>query len=117
MAMNSRLLVKEEGVRYAVRGEEVAYERLGGVYSIATVVDDFIDRIMIDPRLNKNPRVNEAHHRVLPAGFKFLVTEQVCEAAGGPQRYSGRSMAESHKDMNISSDEWVSFMDDLQQTL
>jgi hemoglobin len=28
------------------------YERLGGVYSIATVVDDFIDRIMIDPRLN-----------------------------------------------------------------
>jgi hemoglobin len=31
------------------------YERLGGVYSIATVVDDFIDRIMIDPRLNSNP--------------------------------------------------------------
>jgi truncated hemoglobin YjbI len=31
------------------------YERLGGVYSIATVVDDFIDRIMVDPRLNSNP--------------------------------------------------------------
>jgi hypothetical protein len=28
------------------------YERLGGVYSIATVIDDFIDRIMVDPRLN-----------------------------------------------------------------
>jgi hypothetical protein len=40
------------------------YERLGGVYSIATVIDDFIDRIMIDPRLNANPRVDEAHHRV-----------------------------------------------------
>jgi truncated hemoglobin YjbI len=37
------------------------YERLGGVYSIATVIDDFIDRIMIDPRLNANPRVDEAH--------------------------------------------------------
>jgi hypothetical protein len=49
------------------------YERLGGVYSIATVVDDFIDRIMIDPRLNANPRVDEAHHRVPPAGFKYLV--------------------------------------------
>jgi len=35
------------------------YERLGGVYSIATVVDDFIDRIMVDPRLNANPRVDE----------------------------------------------------------
>jgi hemoglobin len=46
------------------------YDRLGGVYSIATVVDDFIDRIMVDPRLNANPQVNEAHHRVPPAGFK-----------------------------------------------
>jgi hypothetical protein len=33
-----------------------------------TVVDDFIDRVMADPRLNKNPRVKEAHHRVPPAG-------------------------------------------------
>jgi hemoglobin len=60
------------------------YDRLGGVYHIATVVDDLIDRIMVDPRLNANPRVDEAHHRVAPAGFKFLVTEMVCWAAGGP---------------------------------
>jgi hemoglobin len=32
------------------------YDRLGGVYSIATVVDDFIDRVMADPPLNANPR-------------------------------------------------------------
>ena len=44
------------------------YERLGGIYNVATVVDDFIDRIMVDDRLNANPRVNEAHHRVLPPG-------------------------------------------------
>ena len=56
------------------------YDRLGGVYSIATVVDDFIDRIMIDARLNANPKVDEAHHRVPPAGFKYLVTEMVCWA-------------------------------------
>src|SRR5213080_2940824 len=48
------------------------YERLGGVYSIATVVDDLIDRVMGDPRLNANPRVDEAHHKVPPAGFKYL---------------------------------------------
>jgi hypothetical protein len=63
------------------------YERLGGVYSIATVVDDFIDRIMDDPRLNSNPLVDEAHHRVSRAGFKYLVTEMVCWATGGPQQY------------------------------
>ena len=39
------------------------YERLGGVYSIATVMDDFINRIMIDPRLNANPKVEDATAR------------------------------------------------------
>ena len=92
------------------------YERLGGVYAIATVVDDFIDRIMYDARLNANPLVNEAHHRVPPAGFKYLVTEMVCWATGGPQKYTGKSMAESHSHLKITS-EWESFVDDFQQTL
>ena len=93
------------------------YERLGGVYSIATVVDDFIDRIMVDARLNSNPLVDEAHHRVPPAGFKYLVTEMVCWAAGGPQKYTGKSMADSHIHLKISGKEWEAFMDNFQQTL
>ena len=93
------------------------YDRLGGIYSIATVVDDFIDRIMVDDRLNANPRVDEAHHRVLPPGFKYLVTEMLGEAAGGPQRYTGRSMEESHRELRITPDEWRAFMDDLNRTL
>ena len=93
------------------------YDRLGGIYNIATVVDDFIDRVMGDPRLNANPRVNEAHHRVAPAGFKYLVTEMLAWAAGGPQQYSGRSMGDTHRDLMITADEWRAFMDALQQTL
>src|SRR6266852_1091536 len=93
------------------------YDRLGGVYSIATVVNDFIDRIMVDPRLNANPLVDEAHHRVPPAGFKYLVTEMVCWATGGPQTYTGKSMADSHKNLKITSKEWEAFLDDFQQTL
>jgi hemoglobin len=93
------------------------YERLGGVYSIATVVDDFIDRVMADPRLNANPAVDEAHHRVPPAGFKYLATEMVCWASGGPQQYTGRSMADSHRHLHITPQEWEAFMEDLQQTL
>jgi hemoglobin len=93
------------------------YERLGGVYSIATVVDDFIDRIMTDPRLNANPRVDEAHHRVSPAGFKYLVTEMVCGATGGPQRYTGRTMKDSHEALMITAEEWQAFLDDFQQTM
>jgi hemoglobin len=93
------------------------YDRLGGIYNIATVVDDFIDRIMVDPRLNANPRVDEAHHHVPPAGFKYLVSEMVGWASGGQQHYSGRSMLDSHRDLMITSEEWQAFMDDLQQTL
>src|SRR5881409_1595293 len=93
------------------------YDRLGGVYSIATVVDDLIDRVMADPRLNANPLVDEAHHRVPPAGFKYYVTEMVCWAAGGPQKYTGRTMLETHRDLHITPQEWDAFLDDFRQTL
>jgi hemoglobin len=93
------------------------YDRLGGVYNIATVVDDLIDRVMADPRLNANPRVNEAHHRVSAAGFKYLVTEMACWAAGGPQKYTGRSMGDSHRHLMITEEEWNAFMDDAHQAL
>ncbi len=101
----------------STQNQATLYERLGGVYSIATVVDDFIDRIMVDPRLNANPRVDEAHHRVSPAGFKYLVTEMVCWATGGPQKYTGRSMRDSHQNLMITAGEWEAFLDDLKQTL
>jgi hemoglobin len=93
------------------------YERLGGVYAIAAVVDDFIDRIMDNPRLNANPKVDEAHHRVSRAGFKYLVTEMVCWATGGPQRYTGRSMRDSHHHLDITPEEWQVFLADFKACL
>lgn len=101
----------------AASNQPSLYERLGGVYSIATVVDDLIDRIMVDPRLNANKLVDEAHHRVSPAGFKYLVTEMVCWATGGPQKYTGRTMRDSHQALMITAGEWQAFLDDFQQTL
>ena len=97
-------------------GKPTLYERLGGVYSIATVVDDFIDR-MHDPILNVNAAVDEAHHRVCAAGFKYYVTEMVCWATGGPQNYTGRSMSESHKHLKITESEWAAFCKDFDDTM
>jgi hemoglobin len=45
------------------------------------------------------------------------VTEMVCWATGGPQKYTGRSMAESHKQFKITSKEWEAFLDDFQLSL
>ena len=93
------------------------YERLGGVYSIAAVVDDFIDRVMTNPILNANRAVDEAHHRVSAAGFKYYVTEMVCSATGGPQNYTGRSMLESHRHLKITESEWDAFCKDFDDTM
>ena len=105
------------GNEMTVQNQPSLYDRLGGVYNIATVIDDLIDRVMADDRLNANPRVDEAHHRVSPAGFKYYVTEMACGAAGGPQQYSGRSMGDSHRHLEITEEEWAPFINDLQQTL
>jgi len=114
--MGAHSIGSEEGAVVAAEAQSL-YERLGGVYAIAVVVDDFIDRIMVDPRLNANPRVDEAHHRVSAQGFKYYVTEQVCWAAGGPQTYSGRTMLDARRELLLSGAEWDAFMDDFHQTL
>ena len=93
------------------------YDRLGGVYSIAAAVDDLIDRVMHNPVLNANAAVDEAHHRVSAAGFKYYVTEMVCWAAGGPQNYTGRTMRESHELLKITESEFAAFCKDFDDTM
>ena len=72
---------------------------------------------MVNPALNANSKVDEAHHRVTKAGFKYLVTEMVCWATGGPQKYSGKSMQESHEHLEITEPEWQVFLQDFQDSL
>ena len=97
-----RLLAQKELSSCSQPKSHLSTTDLVAFYSIASVVDDLIDRVMVDPRLNANPLVDEAHHRVPAAGFKYLVTELVCSATGGPQTYSGKSMADSHRDLKIT---------------
>ena len=93
------------------------YDRLGGAYSIATVVDDFIERLLVNATLNANPAINEARRRVPKAGLKFHVTAMVCEVSGGPCKYTGRAMRESHEHLNITQAEWDAMVADFKATL
>lgn len=97
--------------------EKSLYDRLGGVYAIATVVDDFIDRLVSDDILNANPAIKEARDRVPKAGLKYRVTEQVCMVTGGPCKYTGRSMKETHKHLNITEKEWDALVVDFKASL
>ena len=93
------------------------YERLGGTYSIATVVDDFIERLLVNSTLNANPAIKEARARVPKAGLKYHVTTLVCEVSGGPCKYAGRTMKESHERLNITPAEWDAMVADFKITL
>lgn len=93
------------------------YERLGGVYAIASVVDDFIERLLVNDVLNANPKIKEARDRVPKAGLKYRVTELVCQATGGPEKYNGRTMKDSHTHMNITEKEWDVMVADFKVTL
>jgi hemoglobin len=93
------------------------YDRLGGVYSIATVVDDFIERLLVNATLNANPAINEARARVPKAGLKFQVTALVCEVTGGPCKYAGRGMKEAHQHLNITQAQWDAMVADFKTTL
>src|SRR6266851_2066853 len=93
------------------------YDRLGGVYSIATVVDDFIERLLVNNTLNANPKIKEARTRVPKAGLKFHVTALVCEVTGGPCKYVGRTMKEAHAHLNITEAQWDAMVADFHKTL
>ena len=93
------------------------YERLGGVYAIATVVDDFIERLLVDKVLNANPHIDAARKRVPAAGLKFQVTALVCQVTGGPQKYMGREMKSTHAPLHITEKEWDAMAADFKVTL
>lgn len=86
------------------------HARLGGVAPISLVVNDFIDMLATDPVQLGNKGVVKAltDGHISAAGLKFLVTEQLAMASGGPFKYTGRSMADSHKGLAITEDQWAS---------
>ena len=114
------LLLVGVGATLIIAGEKhekSLYERLGGVGPISVVVDDFIDRLVANPVLNANPDVDEARKKVPAPVLKFLVTQFVCQATGGPCSYEGRSMKESHKHLYINEVEWQAMMANFNETL
>lgn len=93
------------------------YARLGGVYAIATVVDDFLERVLADSVLNANPRISAARQAVPRAGLKYRVTELVCQVTGGPCKYSGRTMKDAHAHLAITEGQWQALLGDFRASL
>ena len=93
------------------------YERLGGTYPIAVVVDVFIDRLLENDVLNANPAIDAAREAVPAPGLKFHVTTLVCQATGGPCVYVGRGMEEAHAHLGITEREWSAMLADFRAVM
>lgn len=102
----------------AAQTEKSLYERLGGVFAIAAVVDHFSDAVVQNPivgKTSKNPALRDWHTKNLDRlpGLKFMRTLWVCEVTGGPFKYSptksGKTeldLEEAHRVLNISPAEF-----------
>jgi hemoglobin len=91
--------------------ERSLYERLGGMESIAAVVENFRDRVAKDDRINKK------FARTDLVRLRRMLIDQVCEVAGGPCKYTGRSMKDAHAGMRVTSGEFDALVEDLVATL
>ena len=109
--------------------EKTLYERLGGVFAIAAVVDHFSDAVVQNPsvgKTSKNEALREWHTKSLGRlpGLKFMRTLWVCSVAGGPFPYTptkaGKTrlgLEEAHRDLRISPDEFDEVAAELGRTL
>src|SRR5438105_3061262 len=89
-----------------VMAEPTLYERLGGIFAIAAVVDNFSDRLLKNPKIiEANPELHEWHTVTYPGrlpGLKWLRTLWLASLAGGPFQYTGRELRDAHFDLKIS---------------
>jgi hemoglobin len=88
--------------------QQSLYERLGGAYAIAAVVDHFSDQLLKNPKIvNANPELNEWHtekYKERLPGLKFNRTLWVCAVAGGPYQYTAKSMHDAHLELHITGE-------------
>jgi hemoglobin len=109
--------------------ESSLYDRLGGVFAIAAVVDHFSDALIQNPVVGQqsaNPALREWHTNNLGRlpGLKFMRTLWVCEVAGGPFDFSatrpGRTdlgLEEAHRNLRVSPEEFDEVAAELGRTL
>ena len=109
--------------------EPTLYERLGGVFAIAAVIDHFSDAVVQNPivgQKSENAALREWHTNNLGRlpGLKFMRTLWVCNVAGGPFQFSATrpgstvlGLEEAHRDLRISPEEFDEVAAELGRTL
>ena len=91
--------------------EKSLYDRLGGQDAIVAVVDDFVANVAADDKINTFFAKTD-----IPNLKKQLV-DQICEATGGPCKYTGKDMKTAHAGMGVKDDHFTALVGDLKKSL
>ena len=93
------------------------YDRLGGVSAISAVVDQFITNVAADPNMVRTftPLLQEVQkgNTARLTALRNNLIDQIGQASGGPQKYTGKDMVTAHKGMKITDTEFNSLVNDL----
>ena len=105
------------------------YDRLGGAFAIAAVVNHFSDALINNPIVGQgstNPALRDWHTNSLDRlpGLKFMRTLWVCNVAGGPFQFTATrpgstplGLEEAHRELRISPAEFDEVAAELGRTL
>jgi hemoglobin len=92
--------------------EKSLYDRLGGKGAIVAVVDEFVGRVAADKRINAFFAATASDPERLKK-FKGLLVDQICEAGGGPCKYTGKNMKAAHMGMGVGAADFDALVEDL----
>lgn len=92
-------------------GDDSLYRAWGGKAGIEAVMRDFVPRLEADARIGRFFRKEGREHLVA------MLTEQLCEQAGGPCRYEGAPMGPVHRDLDIGRAEFNALVEVLQVSM
>lgn len=95
---------------------DTLFSRLGGKKAIVAVVDDFVGNCATDNRISSFFSKTAGDPKRL-AKFKTNLVNQICEAAGGPCKYTGKDMKTAHAGMGITSTHFDALVEDLTKSL
>ena len=88
------------------------YDRLGKKDAIAAVVKDFVEE-----RVAKDARIKGMFANADIAGLEAKLVDQICEASGGPCKYTGKDMKTAHAGMTIKDADFTALVEDLKASL
>ena len=100
----------------ATTQKKTLYDNLGGKTAIVAVVDDFVNNVAADKRINAFFAADVKDPARL-AKFKGNLVDQICQAAGGPCKYTGKDMKTAHAGMGISTADFNALVEDLVKSL